>query len=65
MTGAVCTWDLGFQCLSYSDFTLRTWRQGQSRVLSGHTDMISKAEVASCGASLVDLFVGGFKHDDA
>eukprot|EP00438_Fugacium_kawagutii_P001006 Skav215304 [mRNA] locus=scaffold3969:44934:56343:+ [translate_table: standard] len=48
VTGAVCTWR-PFQCLSYSDSTLRLWQgtNGCQRchVLIGHTDLICKAEV--------------------
>ena len=46
VTGAVCTWEPAFRCLSYGEATLQLWPCATARAaaLNGHTNLISKAE---------------------
>ena len=47
VTGAVCTWEPAFRCLSYGECTLQLWHPcatARAAVLNGHTNLISKAE---------------------
>ena len=61
VTGAVCTWEPAFRCLSYGECTLQLWHPcatARVAILHGHTNLISKAEALRVYAWMMETSGG-------